>query len=95
MSLVRRLWSLLAGRGGGMAVACLCVVMAVGPQPIAAQSTSLSGSVRDEVGRPIRDALIVVDPDSLSLRARTDAEGRFRIGNVPSGRFEVRVVRIG
>lgn len=37
---------------------------------------------------------MVIDPDSLSLRTRTDVEGRYRI-TVPRGRFEVRVVRIG
>jgi hypothetical protein len=37
----------------------------------------------------------VIDPDSLSLRARTDTAGRFRIPGVPLGRYEVRVVRIG
>jgi hypothetical protein len=58
-------------------------------------SRTVSGTVRDEVGRPLPQVLVVVDPDSLSLRARTDAEGRFRITSVPTGRFEVRIVRIG
>jgi hypothetical protein len=61
-----------------------------------AQGTrTVSGAVRDEVARPLPEALVVIDPDSLSLRTRTDAEGRFRITGVPKGRFEVRVVRIG
>jgi Carboxypeptidase regulatory-like domain len=61
-----------------------------------AQATAVvSGVVRDEVGRPIPEALVVIDPDSLSLRARTSAAGRFRISGVPSGSYEVRVVRIG
>lgn len=55
----------------------------------------VSGVVRDETGAPIREALVVIDPDSLSLRARTDTVGRFRITSVPAGRYEVRVVRIG
>ena len=62
---------------------------------VQAQGTALvSGVVRDENGAPVREVLIVVDPDSLSLRTRSDAEGRYRI-TVPTGRYEVRVVRIG
>jgi hypothetical protein len=61
-----------------------------------AQGTAtVSGVVRDEAGAPVREALVVIDPDSLSLRARTDTAGRFRIAAVPGGRYEVRVVRIG
>lgn len=54
----------------------------------------VSGVVRDENNVPVREALIVVDPDSLSLRTRTGSDGSYRI-TVPSGRYEVRVVRIG
>ena len=54
----------------------------------------VSGVVRDERGSPIREALVVIDPDSLSLRARTGADGRYRL-TVPAGRYEVRIVRIG
>ena len=55
----------------------------------------VSGVVRDEAGRPIPEALVVIDPDSLSLRTRTSAAGQFRIPGVPNGQYEVRVVRIG
>jgi hypothetical protein len=55
----------------------------------------VSGVVRDENGAPVREALVAIDPDSLSLRARTSADGRYRIFAVPRGRYEVRVVRIG
>lgn len=57
-------------------------------------SALVSGVVRDENGAAVREVLIVVDPDSLSLRTRTDVEGRYRI-TVPTGQYEVRVVRIG
>lgn len=60
-----------------------------------AQGTAVvSGVVRDETNAPIREALVVIDPDSLSLRTRTGTDGRYRL-TVPVGRFEVRVVRIG
>jgi len=55
----------------------------------------VSGVVRDENGAPVREALVAIDPDSLSLRARTSVDGRYRIFAVPRGRYEVRVVRIG
>jgi hypothetical protein len=60
-----------------------------------AQGTAVvSGVVRDESGAPVREALVVIDPDSLSFRTRTGPDGRYRL-TVPSGRFEMRVVRIG
>ena len=62
---------------------------------LGAQGTAtVSGAIRDEAGAPVREVLVVVDPDSLSLRTRTGADGTYRI-TVPTGRFEVRVVRIG
>jgi hypothetical protein len=63
---------------------------------VQAQGVSVvSGVVRDENGAPIREALVAIDPDSRSLRARSSADGRYRIFAVPRGQFEVRVVRIG
>jgi hypothetical protein len=76
------------------AVALLLGVMLVTTGLGAQRPTFVSGIVRDEAGGPIREALVVVDPDSLSLRTRTGVDGRYRIA-VPSGRFEVRIVRIG
>lgn len=73
----------------------LLAVFMVLAWPAGAQGVSVVGSVRDEAGRPVREALVVIDPDSLSLRGRADAEGRYRIANVPAGSFEIRVVRIG
>ena len=75
--------------------ALLLVVVAAAPSLHAQGTTAVSGVVRDETGSAIREALVVIDPDSLRLRTRTDTAGRFRIASVPSGRYEVRVVRIG
>lgn len=62
---------------------------------IQGQGTAVvSGVVRDETGAPVREVLVVVDPDSLSLRTRTSVDGSYRIV-VPAGSYEVRVVRIG
>jgi hypothetical protein len=56
---------------------------------------SVTGTVRDALGNPIRDAVVVIDPDSNSLRTRTTAEGRFRIDSVQSGEHQLLVARIG
>ncbi len=76
------------------AVVLLLGVMVTANALEAQGPTFISGAVREEAGGPIREALVVVDPDSLSLRTRTGIDGRYRIA-VPSGRFEVRIVRIG
>ena len=62
---------------------------------VQAQGPALvSGVVRDENGAPVREVLVVIDPDSLSFRTRTGTDGRYRL-TVPTGRYEVRFVRIG
>ena len=78
-----------------MRAVALLLGIAITSSAVRAQVPAIvSGTVRDETGGPIREALIVIDPDSLGLRTRTDADGRYRIA-APGGRFEVRIVRIG
>ena len=63
-----------------------------------AQDTTgvVTGLVLDELGRPVVEALVALDPDSASAkRARTDAQGQFRLINVRHGRHEFQVVRLG
>jgi hypothetical protein len=73
----------------------LMLGMSLTTSVLPAQGTGIvSGVVRDEVGAPVREVLVVIDPDSLSLRTRTGGDGSYRI-TVPAGRYEVRVVRIG
>ena len=78
-----------------MRVLAFIIAFAVATGPLHAQGSAvLSGLVSDENGAPVREVLVVIDPDSLSLRTRTGVDGRYRI-TVPTGRYEVRVVRIG
>jgi hypothetical protein len=76
------------------AVALLLSIVLTSRALVAQGTGVVAGAIRDEVGRPVGEALVVIDPDSLSLRTRTGADGRYRIA-VPPGRFEVRIVRIG
>lgn len=55
----------------------------------------VTGTVRDDVGRPVRDALVVLDAETVPMRVRTGVDGRFRIDRVPVGGHELQVVRIG
>lgn len=80
---------------GSVRVLAFIFGFAVATGALQAQGSAVvAGVVSDENGAPVREVLVVIDPDSLSLRTRTDVEGRYRI-TVPTGRFEVRVVRIG
>jgi hypothetical protein len=59
-----------------------------GPQP----TDTLSGLVIDWVaGKPARSALVelVLSPDSLIYRTLTDSSGRFSLGPLPRGDYEV------
>lgn len=64
---------------------------------VAAQTPtgSVAGTVRDEAGRPVREALVVLDAEATPMRVRTGDDGRFRIERVPVGAHEFQVVRIG
>ncbi|HEX9564807.1 MAG TPA: carboxypeptidase-like regulatory domain-containing protein [Gemmatimonadaceae bacterium] len=76
---------------------CLLLLGLSWTRAVVAQDTvgSVSGIVRDELGQPIVDALVVIDAESTSQRTRTDASGRFRFTSVSIGRHELDVVRLG
>ena len=80
--MIRTLWSL--------------VLLATLAPAVHAQSlASVTGTVRDGAGSPVRDAVVVVDPDSASRRTRTTADGRFRIDSVTPGKHFLLVARLG
>jgi len=57
---------------------------------------TIAGIVRDELGQPVRNALVVIDAESeTAQRTRTNAEGRFRFLDIRVGRRDVQVVRLG
>ena len=62
-----------------------------------AQATpgTLSGVVRDSAGRPLRDAVVVLDPNNDLRATRTDATGRFRFDRLRAGRYVMRTTWIG
>jgi hypothetical protein len=75
----------------------LLFAVALAAQELTAQTPtgSVSGTVRDELGRPVREALVVLDAETTPIRTRTGVEGQFRIERVPVGGHELQVVRIG
>ncbi len=78
-------------------IAILLAVAAAMVNPAASDTThgaySLLGRVADTTGHPIADARIVLLEASRS--ARTDAEGRFLLTDVPDGTYGVSVAAIG
>lgn len=70
-----------------VASACL-----VAPGSAPAQGT-IAGIVQDTAKRPIADAEVVLT--ELQRRVRTDSSGRFSIGDVKAGRYEIRARRLG
>ncbi len=55
------------------------------PIPPPGRYATISGTVTDESGKPVADAVVVVNAVQFST---TDADGRFRITNVPTGLFD-------
>lgn len=70
---------------------------------VLAPLAEISGRVRDEDEKPVRgyvravpagaSSRVEVDALARTLRARTDAQGAFAIGSVPSGDYDLYVVR--
>ncbi|MHB1071407.1 MAG: SusC/RagA family TonB-linked outer membrane protein [Gemmatimonadaceae bacterium] len=76
--------------------AILTLVMLAAPAFLAAQQSrgSISGRVTDEAsGQPLSNVAVVVA--GTTLGARTNAEGRYSIANVPTGTQLLRVNRLG
>ena len=74
----------------------LLLIVSLAPGALGAQGpATVTGTVRDALGNAIRDAVVVIDPDSNSLRTRTTADGRFRIDSVRAGEHALLVARIG
>ncbi len=75
----------------------VALALAMAPALVAAQTPGvLSGVVRETAGgRPLGNALIVLDPLGATRNVRADSTGRFRFTRVSSGRHELRTVWIG
>ncbi len=75
--------------------AALAMVAAVSPLSLlSAQKTGvISGTVRDEAGKPVPEADVVASADNA--RARTDSAGHFEIRNLEDGTYAIRVRRLG
>jgi len=61
------------------------------------RKASLQGSVRDDEGRAVPSVLLTVRSmsDGTSYEATTDAEGIFRMRDIPLGGYELKAVRDG
>lgn len=78
-------------------IGAVAVVMTAGAQPALPQAVprTLSGLVRDTLGRPLEDAVIVLNPRDAFRAARADAGGRFRFDRLNPGRYTLRTTWIG
>jgi TonB-dependent SusC/RagA subfamily outer membrane receptor len=71
----------------------LCLALAQGAGAVQAQTGSVVGRVIGHDGRPVLTAQVLIVGTSVGTLA--DADGRFRLDNVPAGAQRVRAVRIG
>jgi hypothetical protein len=56
---------------------------------------TVSGVVQDPAGRPLPDAVVVLDPNDQRRATEADAQGRFRFDKVKPGGHQLRTVWIG
>ena len=67
------------------------IVFGVGPA--VAQPGSVTGTVVDPDGRPTPEATVLIsDQSAVRDTAVTDGQGRFQIGGLPAGRYELAVI---
>ena len=71
----------------------LALVLSVFVQPLAAQTATVQGTVRDSAGGPIVGASVTID--RTTLRAVTTSTGRYVLRGVPAGPQVVRIRAIG
>ncbi len=74
-------------------VAAIVAMTAFLPSVAAAQGGRVTGTVTGAGSRPVADAQVVII--NTAFRAVTDANGTYSITGIPSGRYELRVARIG
>ncbi len=67
------------------------LLLAAAAVPLAAQS--VSGVVRDSLGRPMQEAEVILEPDGS--RTRTDASGRYSFRSARAGANELKVRLVG
>jgi iron complex outermembrane recepter protein len=71
-----------SARGRVLAVLAVSLLGAV---PAATAAASVAGRVTDARGRPLARAVVTLTAGAAALEARTDADGRFALGAVPTG----------
>ncbi len=81
------------------AFVAVATVLVAGALPAAAHAQArpgnVSGTVRGEQGRPLDNAIVVIDPSDYAQRVTTDANGKFRLSKVSRGAHVLRVVHVG
>ncbi len=73
-----------------LAIVFVCVLVLLSARGAWAQSTtSLSGTITTTGGRAAPDVAVIATGSNLTLRAKTDAKGRFTFPSVPIGTYTV------
>ncbi|HEX9563040.1 MAG TPA: carboxypeptidase regulatory-like domain-containing protein [Gemmatimonadaceae bacterium] len=81
--------------GAGLGLLLLAATPALPLSTGAQQPSSVQGVVRNETGRPIEQAQVILNPGAGQRELRTDADGRFQFVGVTPGSHRLRVARIG
>lgn len=89
-----RAWRLLRNMLAGAGLTSLTSLTSAARASAQAAPGTISGIVTDPGGRPLGDALVVLDPAANPRQATTGADGRFRFTRVARGRHELRVLRL-
>ncbi len=75
--------------GRTVLVAALAACGHAAPQPVAPATGAITGTVRDQAGDPLSFVSVSARGGGGRDSAATDGGGRFRLGQLPPGRYQV------
>lgn len=85
----------LAGGPPMLVGAAALLAVAAASLPAQEITSSLRGVIRNETGRPIEHALVLLDPAGAKREMRTDRDGRFSFLGTSPGSHAIRVTFVG
>lgn len=88
-------WSPGASLSRILSAVAIASLLVAGEASGQATPRTITGTVRDTLGRPLSDVVVALDPNRAVRATRTDASGRFRFPDISPGQYDLRFAWVG